>query len=148
MFDFVKKGAVNKAVVHGKWGEETAARYLEERGYLILERNVRPCKKDRRLEIDIVAYMDKGGIVVFVEVKQHASRSEYQCRLRSIDNRKRRLMRRASRAWLVQKKWMGSYRYDVIEVYGVPDDKHSPEIDHIERIDIFTNSKKYVNWNE
>lgn len=44
-------------------GEEIASRYLEERGYKILERNYTKSK----LEADIIA--QKGEYIVFVEVK-------------------------------------------------------------------------------
>lgn len=47
--------------------EEAAARYLEERGMRILERNYR----NRYGEIDIIGRMD--GYLVFVEVKYRAT---------------------------------------------------------------------------
>ena len=48
----------------GQWGEETAARYLENNGYTILARNFHTAHG----EIDIVA--SKEGGLVFVEVKR------------------------------------------------------------------------------
>ena len=148
MFNSNKDRAPNIGVLHGAWGETVASKYLKGRGYVILERNARPCKDDARLEIDIVAYSSSGSVIVFVEVKQHASRSVYQRRLRSIDARKRRLMRRVCKAWLMQKHWAGAYRFDVIEVYGTPSGATAPEIDHIERVNIFASREKYVNWSE
>ena len=47
----------------GKEGEETASRYLENKGYLIVERNFR----SPHGEIDIIA--KHGKILVFIEVK-------------------------------------------------------------------------------
>ncbi len=47
----------------GHWGEEHAATWLMERGYRIVDRNVR----FRQGEIDLVAAID--GTLVFVEVK-------------------------------------------------------------------------------
>src|SRR2546425_12295493 len=47
----------------GKEGERVASRFLEARGYRILERNYRT----RRGEIDLIA--EDGRILVFVEVK-------------------------------------------------------------------------------
>src|SRR3989442_14783327 len=49
--------------VLGEEGERAAARFLEARGYRILERNYRT----RRGEIDLIA--EDGGMLVFVEVK-------------------------------------------------------------------------------
>lgn len=138
----------NVSIINGRWGEDVAVKFLERSGYKILERNVRPYKKDKRLEIDIVAYSEESDAVVFVEVKQHSKHSEYERRLRSIDRRKRLLMRRVCKAWLLVHKWTGSYRFDVVEVFGTPESKNEVEIDHIERVDIFVGREKYVNWCE
>jgi putative endonuclease len=51
----------------GKWGEETAAEYLTQRGHEIIARNVRTPYG----EIDIVA--KQGDITIFVEVKTRTS---------------------------------------------------------------------------
>ncbi len=48
----------------GQIGEDTACRYLKDKGYRIIERNV----KQPWGEIDIIA-KGKGGLLVFVEVK-------------------------------------------------------------------------------
>jgi putative endonuclease len=70
----------------GRWGEEVAARYLQERGYKILNTNVRTPGG----EIDLVAWLEAppppnsppgpaepGGLptVVFVEVKARSTRT-------------------------------------------------------------------------
>ena len=52
-----------KALAFGKMGEEMAARYLEDQGYLIVERNYRK----GHLEIDLLAL--DGDEIVVVEVK-------------------------------------------------------------------------------
>lgn len=141
-----KKKRPNVSVEHGRWGEDMAVDFLRLRGYVILERNVHPCTADERLEIDIIAYAREIDAIVFVEVKQHAVHSEFERRLRSLDRRKRDLMRRACRTWLLRNRWAGSYRFDVIEVYGTPEANSPPEIDHIERVDIFAGREKFVNW--
>jgi putative endonuclease len=51
----------------GKWGEDTVAAYLAERGYEIITRNARTPYG----EIDIVAKQD--DITIFVEVKSRTS---------------------------------------------------------------------------
>ena len=52
----------------GKWGEDLAAKYLEEKGYTIVERDW----KSGRRDIDIIALDD--DVVVFVEVKTRRNR--------------------------------------------------------------------------
>lgn len=137
---------VGKSVIHGRWGEDCAAAFLCFRGYEIFGRNVRPCSSDRRLEIDIIAFDGRTHTVVFVEVKQHAEKSPYARRMRSVDKRKLRLLRRACRAWLMKSSWRGAYRFDVIEIYGVPGMSGKPEIDHIQHVRLFSESRKFVNW--
>ncbi len=53
----------------GRWGEQAAADFLCERGYEIVERNVRTPHG----EIDLVARKD--GITIFVEVKARTGKS-------------------------------------------------------------------------
>ena len=135
----------NIGVLRGRWGEDVAARWLERGGYTIEERNSRPCSGDARLEIDIVARDSVRDIVVFVEVKQHARRDESHTRLQSIDSRKKTLLRRACLSWLARRRWRGSYRFDVIEIYGTPDGG-KPEIDHVERVRLFNGNSRFVDW--
>ena len=52
----------------GRYGEDLACKYLQAKGYVILERNFR-CR--RFGEIDIVA--SKAGVLSFIEVKTRAS---------------------------------------------------------------------------
>ncbi len=140
--------APNVGVAHGAWGEEVAAEWLRRKGFEISARNVRPCRWDRRLEIDLVARRKRDGLLVFVEVKQHKRRSERGARLRSVDRRKKDLLRKACRAWLVRNRWRGAYRFDVIEVYGWPGMPGRVEVDHVERVRLFTTAERYVNWFE
>ncbi|HBO99458.1 MAG TPA: hypothetical protein DD637_06455 [Verrucomicrobia bacterium] len=145
MFALWRKIA-NVGVRHGVWGERAAACALRHKGYAILARNIRPVERDKRLEIDIVAYEPRCRTVVFVEVKQHARPKEGQSRLRSVDARKCRLLRRACRAWLRLNRWQGAYRFDVMEVYGRPDSGVPPRIDHIERVRLFASRETFVDW--
>lgn len=137
--------AANIGVANGDWGEDVAAEFLRRGGYTIVERNVQPVAKDRRLEIDIVAFDRSCDTMVFVEVKQHAEYSPYARRLRSIDRNKRSNLRRACNAWRRVNKWHGAYRFDVIEIFGPPGKK--PYIDHIERVALFPKKERYVKWN-
>jgi putative endonuclease len=139
------RAAASLAEARGNWGEREAARLLASKGYMIVARNDRPVKSDRRLEIDIVAYDVANDTLVFVEVKQHAAHSAYERRLRSIDRQKLKNLRRACCAWLKTHKCKGAYRFDVVEVFGVPG---SPaECDHIERVALFARRERFVKWN-
>ncbi len=136
----------NVGVVHGAWGEDVAVEFLRVHGYEIVDRNARPCARDRRLEIDVVAYDKMFDVMAFVEVKQHAERSPYARRLRSVDRHKKRLLRRACRSWLAREKWRGGYRFDVIEVYGSPESGRRAEIDHIPGVQLFERAGRFVDW--
>jgi len=134
----------NVSVAHGAWGEDVAAEFLRRDGYQIVERNSRPVEKDARLEIDIVAYDRLYDTMVFFEVKQQATRSPYQRRLRRIDKHKRNLLRRACNAWRRVNRWHGDFRFDVIEVYGLPGRR--PEVDHIAHVELFPRTERFVKW--
>ena len=138
-----RKGA-NLGVEHGAWGEDVAAEYLRRGGFEIIERNRCPDRDDERLEIDIVAFDHRSDSMVFVEVKQHAARTTCQRRLRSVDRAKRQNLRRACNAWRRVNRWHGAFRFDVIEIYGIPGRK--PEIDHIDHVELFPRKERFVKW--
>lgn len=140
-----RNGPCNVGVEHGTWGESVATELLRRDGFEILDRNVRPVLKDRRLEIDIVAWDVEAETLVFVEVKQHARLSSYARRLQSVDRRKRMNLRRAFNAWRRINKWKGAYRFDVIEIYGTPDGGR-PIIDHIKKVGLFAKPDRFVKW--
>lgn len=142
---FRRREVGNVGVHHGRWGEDVAAERLRLEGCEIVERNARPCPWDRRLEVDIIAYDRKADAMVFVEVKQHARHSDFEGRLRSVNRRKRGLLRLACNSWRLRNHWSGNYRFDVIEVFGVPEGGR-PEIDHIRQVNLFTPSERTVNW--
>ncbi len=135
----------NLGVGRGLWGESVAVDYLRRNGFEIVDRNARPHEKDHRLEIDIVAFERATDTMVFVEVKQHANLSGYSRRLRSVDRRKRLNLRRACDAWRRAQKWRGAFRFDVIEVYGVPEGG-TAIIDHIPKVNLFVRGERFVKW--
>jgi len=135
----------NIGVEHGVWGETKAVEYLRRRGYEIIDRNSRPYARDERLEIDIVAYDPSREALVFVEVKQHATHSTWERRLRSVDREKKRNLRLVCNAWRHVNRWDGGYRFDVIEIYGSPE-YGEPEIDHVENVRLFVNAERFVAW--
>ena len=83
--------------------------------------------------------------MVFIEVKQHASLSPYARRLQSVNKRKRMNLRRACNAWRRTNRWHGAFRFDVIEIYGVPGGGE-PVIDHISNVELFAKRGRFVNW--
>ena len=105
----------------GKLGEDISARYLEDKGYKILDRNYRAIGK----EIDIIA-MDR-DVLVFIEVKTRSSK-KFGHALEAVNEMKISNIVNASIRYVMDKK-MTAYqvRYDVIEYY-VKEDK----INHIE----------------
>ena len=133
------------SAVRGCWGEDVAAEFLRRGGFVIVDRNSRPSARDRRLEIDIVAWERSTDTMVFVEVKQHATLSPYALRPRSVDRRKRENLRRACNAWRRANRWRGGYRFDVIEIYGVPEGGR-PVIDHIRKVELFARRGRFVRW--
>lgn len=121
----------------GKWGENLAAAFLASRGWSVIGRNVRPCERDKRCEIDLIVRSADRRSVVFVEVKTHKKRSDRATRLWSVDRRKRNILLRACTNWILKNRWHGNFRFDVVEVYGMDDSSLPPEIDHIENVALF-----------
>ncbi len=137
--------SANVGVAHGAWGEAVAVEFLRRRGYEIVDRNARPVEQDARLEIDIVAWERQTDTMVFVEVKQHARPSAYARRLRSINRTKKANLRRACNAWRRVNRWRGAFRFDVLEIYGVPEGG-PPVIDHIQNVELFAARGRFVKW--
>ncbi len=73
----------------GRWAEDAALAYLQERGYRLLARN----KRTPYGEIDL--WLEKDGLAVFVEVKQRAS-GRYGTPLESIRPWKLERMRKSA----------------------------------------------------
>lgn len=136
--------AQNRSVARGVWGEEVAARFLLRKGWLIVDRNVRPYERDERKEIDIVAYCKEDNMIVFVEVKTHKTHPDFAPRAWGVDRTKKMNLLPAFRAWLRSRKWAGNYRFDIVEVYG--DGSDAPEIDHLVNVPIFPASDRFYRY--
>ena len=134
---------MNASVRRGCWGEDVAVAHLKRMGWRIVGRNVRPVRNDRRCELDIIAYVPAERQVVFVEVKTHRRHSSYAGRLWAIDRRKKSNLLRASTNWLMERKWHGNCRFDVIEIYGEHGGKTPPEIDHIMNVKLFPQNWRF-----
>ena len=111
----------------GVWGEDLAAAFLREKGYIILERDWHSKHRD----IDIIA--QDGETTVFVEVKARRSR-EYGEPTDAIDNHKRSHLRNAIQHYLKYRN-ITHYRFDVVTIIGSVGSKN-PEIEHIEDFNI------------
>ena len=121
----------------GKWGEDIAACFLRNHGWDIVGRRVRPCKRDQRCEIDVIARSHDKQTVLFVEVKTHAMRSPRAAPLWGVDRRKKNVLLRACANWIMREKWHGNFRFDVIQVFGRRTGPNPPEIDHFENVPLF-----------
>lgn len=116
-----------KAKSLGFFGEELAARYLQSKGYEILENNF----SGGGGEIDIVAR--KNGILIFVEVKTR-TKAYFGEGNESINWIKRRRMTR------VINRYIGAedrdYRVDIIEIELIPHSQNLKTITHFEDIEL------------
>jgi putative endonuclease len=101
--------------VLGRRGEDLAARYLEQRGLVILSRNWR-CRAG---ELDLVA-TDAARLVVVCEVKTRSG-AAFGLPAEAVDRRKALRIRRVAQFWLAahRVRWVG-VRFDVLAVVAVP----------------------------
>ena len=109
----------------GRWGEEMAAAYLREKGYVILERNWRSEHRD----IDIVARV--GECVVFVEVKTRRNRTFNEPQ-DAVNYRKQCHLMKSINHYLKQHRLDLEPRFDIITIVGTMDSH--PEILHLEDV--------------
>ena len=113
--------------VLGERGERIAERWLEARGWKILERRFRSGHRD--LDLIIERSGAEGRLVAFVEVKTRVS-AGFGGPLAAVHWRKQREMARAARDWLGKSSCaFDAYRFDVI---GVTYGPAMPEVVHIE----------------
>lgn len=111
----------------GLWGENSAAKHLQAKGYRIIGRRVRVGARD---EIDLVAR--HANTLVFVEVKTRAAEN-YGRPLAAVNRLKRRHLARAAVRYLKGLKCRpAAFRFDVVEVIGRCGGP-APVIRHIEQ---------------
>lgn len=104
----------------GKWGEETACKWLKENGYEIIAQNMRTPYG----EIDIVA--KKEDVIIFVEVKTLTSSKNFFPE-QQITNRKREHMLNSAQHYAAENQ-IDNWQIDVIAIEG----KQNPKITHFE----------------
>ena len=114
---------VNDPHSTGIQGEEAACRYLEKKGYQILDRNFR----GKRYEIDIVA--QNGNTIVFCEVKT-ARTKKFGSSITWVTPDKTKRIAHAACEYINIREINGfSFRFDVI---GIDAEGGEVTINHIE----------------
>ena len=115
--------ANNGKLVLGKEGERVAERFLQQKGYKVVERNYR-CPLG---ELDLIV-LDR-RVVVFVEVKTRTGHG-FGSPLEAVEFRKQRKMIQAAQFFLAEKKLQQrDARFDVV---GVSWPGREPVVEHIE----------------
>ena len=111
----------------GKQGEDLACKYLEKKGWKILERNFH---YSRFSEIDIIA--KDGNDIVFVEVKARSTMVNGHP-FESINYQKIQNIFKAGLAYVkTTNERYNKYRIDIISVLGT----ENPKIEHLENISL------------
>lgn len=115
--------AANAKQIFGKRGEELAERFLQNKGYKIVERNYR-CHNG---EVDLIALDRK--VIVFVEVKTRSAHG-YGSPLEAVAFYKQRKMIQAAQYFLHEKKLhQRDARFDVV---GISWAGAEPQVEHIQ----------------
>lgn len=109
----------------GKWGEDVAAAYLRQKGYVIRERDWRSGKRD----VDIIALTPDSLTVVFVEVKTRLPDSATAPE-EAVDAVKIRNLCVAADNYVKMYGVEEELRFDIITVVGTRGCE--PRIEHIE----------------
>ncbi len=97
----------------GKWGEDEAAHFLENKGYSILERDWKMGKRD----LDIVAMSENHATLVFIEVKTRKN-DEFQEPEEAVDTLKMRNLAIAANAYVKLMNIDTEIRFDIVSVIG------------------------------
>ena len=107
----------------GRWGEDRAARYLENHGLTIVKRGFR-CRFG---EIDIIA--QNLEVLVFCEVKTRR-RETFASPQESVTWSKQRRLIKTAGWYLNQRSWDGELRFDVIAILAASG--REPQIEWIQ----------------
>jgi putative endonuclease len=127
------RAALTPRAADGARGEQAAADFLQSRhGFTVVTRNWRS-PRDHRDEIDLVC-RDR-DVLVFVEVKARAQ-GALVSGFRAVDERKRRVLRRAVHAYLGGLPHPPrTFRFDVAEV--TLSGRLPPQVLHFENVPLF-----------
>ena len=97
----------------GIFCEIIACAYLMMHGFRIVRRRYTTGRHTGRAEIDIIA--KRGNLIVFVEVKK---RKTTAAAWDAITWGQVKRLRAAAETYLLQKRWTGDARFDVIIIHG------------------------------
>lgn len=97
----------------GKWGEDEAVLYLEDQGYVIVDRDWKMGRRD----LDILAYTPDGNTLVVVEVKTRTD-EEYQQPEEAVTRGKMRNLAITANAYVKKCQVDKELRFDVISIVG------------------------------
>lgn len=103
----------------GKYGEDLAVSYLENKGFEIIERNFRY----HRSEIDLIGLLNN-KLLVFFEVKLRKSDSFGEPEIFVTQNQQQKIMQAADE-YIHGINWDGAVRFDIIAIKGA-------HLEHIE----------------
>jgi putative endonuclease len=109
----------------GKKGEEIAAKFLEQKGYRILETNWR----SGRHEVDIIA--KDGDFLVIAEVKTRHSAGIAEPEV-AVTREKQRALVQAANSYVLRKNLDSEVRFDIVSILL---EKDGEKVNHI--IDAF-----------
>lgn len=105
----------------GNEGEALAAKYLEDKGYAILERNWRW----EKAEIDIIAMHE--GALIFVEVKTRSS-ARFGFPEESVTEQKQQMISNGAEAYILEHNLDLPIRFDIMAIIMSQSDH---EVHHI-----------------
>jgi len=110
----------------GTIGESIAKRFLEKKGYKIIEQNFRT----KYSEMDLI--VNKKDVLVFIEVRTKTN-DHFGSPEQTINKNKINRLIRSAQAYIAYKKYQGSFQIDAICIILNPDG--SPQlINHYESI--------------
>lgn len=112
----------------GKWGEEMAAEYLQQKGYRIIERDWRSGARD----IDIIAQAPDQSTLVFVEVKTRKSETLMRA-ADAVNPTKARNIALSANNYVKMCRVDALLRFDIITIVGT--NAQNMKLEHI--IDAF-----------
>lgn len=112
------------SVQQGRYGEDMAVLFLKDRGYQILDRNVRML----RCEMDVVAQLD--SVIIFVEVKAR-SNERYGKGFERVTLQKQKRLIRFAQLYLTRNKLEDRLmRFDVISITLDPASGKANKLEH------------------